>query len=429
MDKIILLKRTAIQSVALMIAVITLSYAFRQYHGVTISARDIHSAEAASISNKDNKTLEPDTAAVDDIDRMGLQTTGEEQSQVLKSSGWPENFSALDSEIMGQLGNKLLVIKKPAADGLTMTLEDLYLTKSVLIKFGSTQTSRMDSLSIGRINEGDIFTGEPNFKELEDIITNPDDGTVQTVITKDYGRDIVHGISFTYSETPGLYNTELLLELDNVYVHIVMEDDQYYYIGLKKPADVYDRIVVLDAGHGGKDAGALSKDETVYEKNVNLKILLELKELLDKENIKVYYTRLADDKVFLKPRVGLANAVDCDFFISIHCNANGSTRASGTEIYYVDTEFKRVKAETLAKIINEELGNTMPLTNRGLVERKKEDIYILNHAVVPAILIETGYMTNQKDLQYLIKEGNQKAIARAIYTGILRAYDELYPAK
>ena len=67
---------------------------------------------------------------------------------------------------------------------------------------------------------------------------------------------------------------------------------------------MYDRILVIDAGHGGLDSGAVSKDGRIYEKNLNLGIILALKELLDKENIKVYYTRIQDNKVYLRPRVG-----------------------------------------------------------------------------------------------------------------------------
>jgi N-acetylmuramoyl-L-alanine amidase len=214
--------------------------------------------------------------------------------------------------------------------------------------------------------------------------------------------------------------------LDSVYAPIVHEDEAYYYIDLKKPKDVYDKVLVIDAGHGGKDAGALSQGEKYYEKNINLGILLELKKLLDKENIKVYYTRTGDDKVFLKPREELANAVDCDYFISIHCNASEAEWPKGSEVMYYDREFKGVRNIDLANLFLDELSKTTPLETRYIVEKKKDEIYILKKAVVPSILIEVGYVTNNSDMKYLSQEKNRKAAAQGIYNGIMKAY-EMYP--
>ncbi len=420
MDKM-LLKRTAIQSVALMITVITLSYALRQYSHAIISASDISSAEAASLIAEDSIT-----PLTDDIPDRVAQEVGQQNGVdiVKEPSGLPGMLKDVDTDIVKQLGDKYLVIRKPSATGIKMDLKEIYITKSIKLIFSTTDAFHMDSNDIGRVNGKNVYIGTPSYTENSVVVTDPEDGTTSTVVTRDYGQDIVHGISFTNPELSKDI-MELTLELDTVYAHSIREDETYYYIGLQKPSEVYDRILVLDAGHGGKDAGALSKDESVYEKNVNLGILLELKKLLDQENIKVYYTRLGDDKVFLRPRVELANAVDCDYFISIHCNASGSTKPSGTEIFYYATEFKQVSSKALATIFSEEIGKSTTLTNRGLVSLRKDDVYILNHSKVPAVLIESGYMTNLNDLNYLKEKENQKSIAQGIYSGILRAYEEL----
>lgn len=427
MDKM-LLKKTAVQSVALMLAVVTLSYALRQYSHTVISASDIHSAEAASLEPEQEEDPLPDESNTDDIIETDQPATEEEPSDK-EAVALPGVLKDADQDIIKRLGEKQLIIRKPSVKGLTLNLKDVYIIKSIILTISSKEAFRMNSADIGRINRQDIFIGSPIYTETAVEITDPKDGAVKTEITKDYGLDVVHGISFDYPEPTDQYRTELTLELDNVYAHSIMEDEAYYYIGLKKPTEVYDRILVIDAGHGGKDAGALSRDESIYEKNINIAILLELKQLLDQEHIKVYYTRLGDDKVFLKPRVALANAVDCDYFISIHCNASGSTKPSGTEIFYYATEFKQVSTKAMATIFSDEIEKTTTLTNRGLVPLKKDDIYILNHSNVPAVLIETGYMTNLNDLEYLNNKDNQKAIAQGIYNGILRAYDELEPVR
>lgn len=427
MDKM-LLKKTAVQSVALMIAVITLSYALRQYSQTVIYASDIHSAEAALLEPGHEEASQSEGRDTDGFIKTEQPGTEDEPSDK-ETAVLPGMLQDADPEIIKQLGDKQIIIKKPSVKGLTLNLKDIYITKSILLTLSSEEAFQMDTEDIGRINQQDIFIGSPIYTETTVDITDPKDGTVKTEITKDYGSDVVHGISYDNPEQTDEYRTELMLELDNVYAHSIMEDEAYYYIGLKKPSEVYDRILVIDAGHGGKDAGALSRDESVYEKNINVALLLELKQLLDQENIKVYYTRLGDDKVFLKPRVGLANAVDCDYFISIHCNASGSTKPSGTEIFYYATDFKQVSTKALATIFSEEIEKTTSLKNRGLVPLKKDDVYILNHSNVPAVLIETGYMTNLNDLEYMNNKDNQKAIARGIYNGILRAYDEIAPVR
>jgi N-acetylmuramoyl-L-alanine amidase len=72
---------------------------------------------------------------------------------------------------------------------------------------------------------------------------------------------------------------------------------------------------------------------------------------------------------------------------------------------------------------------TTSLGKRGLVKEQNDDIFILNNARVPAIIVETGYITNRNDLNYLLKKENQQKIAQGIYNGIMRAYQEFKPAK
>jgi N-acetylmuramoyl-L-alanine amidase len=236
----------------------------------------------------------------------------------------------------------------------------------------------------------------------------------------------MHGLTTESSlnQATGLYTETLLIELDNVYVHIIQEDASYYYIELRRPKEVYNKVLVIDAGHGGKDPGAISTDGKYYEKDINLKILLSLKELLDKEPIKVYYTRLSDEKIFLRPRVTLANSVDCDFFVSIHCNANDVTWPNGSEIYYYDYNYKNVKNEKLAELFCSELSKTISLKQNGLYQKHNDEVFILEKSLVPSLLIESGFVTNHNDLNYLLKDENIKSIARGIYSGIMKAYKE-----
>lgn len=423
MDKI-LLKKAAIQSVALMLAVVTISYALRQNQVITISASDIYNDNGVTAPTETDKTFEPDS----DISEGLITDTVDQSINKIKINVFPDMDQYIDNSIYNQLGSRYLIIRKSVSKNVKLALEDLYMTKSIRILLSGPKQAYFGNNSVGRVNGTATFYGEPKFTEITS--SKEEDGETKTVILKDYGKDVVHGITISnqQTETSGVYTTELLIELDSVYAHTVYEDEANFYISLKKPKEVYDKILVIDAGHGGKDGGALSKNEKIFEKEINVQILLELKKLLDKENIKVYYTRQGDEKVFLRPRVELANAVDCDFFVSIHCNANEIAWPNGSEVLYYDTIVKKVNLEVLAGIFSEELAKTTTLENRGLVQKHNDDIFILENAVVPAVLIEVGYITNQKDVEYLTKVKNRKAIAQGIYNGIMGAYEEFKPS-
>ncbi len=415
-----LLKRVAIQSLALMLGVITSSYALEQYKTVEISA-SIDQVIIADIPGKVQGVESVDKELALNLEPVA--TTG----SVNMATSLNELKSQVSPELINQLSNNYLVIKKPSSDHITITLEDIYLKKSIRLSMTGAFKDIPDSSMVMRVRGEDYFLGEPVYNEVITQETDEELGTVKEVITKNYGLDLSHNIKFTNLQDAknGLAGIEMLIELDSVYAHTIYEDDNYYFIDLQKPSEVYEKILVIDPGHGGKDAGALSKDEKYYEKNINLGIVLALKELLDKENIKVYYTRTNDDTVFLRPRVTLANEVDCDYFISIHCNSNEVTSPNGTEVLFFDTEINGVSNKKLAGLFSEELGKTVELSKRGVVRMNKKDIFIMEKSKVPMVLIEIGYLSNSKDLNYLIDSKNQKIVAESIFGGIMRAYNEL----
>lgn len=413
-----LLKKAAIQSLALMLAVVTLSYALKQYRMVIIEASDLTTENEDYLA----EMIVEQQPLIDEpiIDQAEPAIALQPEKEL---SEYDMLLEAADPAIAHQLSANFIRIQKPDVSELSMQLEDLYINKSIRLTFEGRTIGDITSDMVIRAREGELFSGDPIYTETVTIEIDEEEGTSEEVITRDYGRDLSHVITIT-PKVAG-QQTEVLIELDSVYAYSIYEDEDYYYIALQKPSKVYDRILVIDAGHGGKDAGALSPGEKFYEKNINLDILLQLKNLLDNENIKVYYTRTGDDKVFLRPRVELANAVDCDYFISIHCNSSLSASPNGTEVLYYNNEFKGVQAYDLAKLFSEEIAKTIPLKNKGPVQKQYEDIFIMDKAKVPMILIELGYLSNHSDLGFLSKKENSKAVAQGIYNGIMRAYSEL----
>ena len=421
MDKT-LLKKAAIQSVALMVAVITASYAFQQYRAVEIYASDITPADTREFS-ENLRTIELMESGISLVPEQVAAVTG----SAIMAATLDELKNQVAKDLLEKLNDHYLVIQKPKAEDVTITLEDIYIRKSIKINITGSYIDVPDSSTIMRVREEDVFLGDPAYTEVITQEKDEKDGSVKEITTKDYGKDIIHGISFTNTvdNTTGMQNSEIMLELDSIYAYSIYEDSNYYFIDLRKPSDVYDKILVIDPGHGGKDAGALSKSKLHYEKNINLGIILALKELLDKEDIKVYYTRTTDDTVFLRPRVTLGNTVDCDYYISIHSNSNEVSSPNGTEVLYYDNNFKGVAAGDLAKLFSDELGKGVGLRNRGTVLKHKGDIFIMDKAEIPMILIEVGYLSNSKDLDYLTDLQNQKTVAQGIYNAVMRAYEEM----
>ncbi len=212
--------------------------------------------------------------------------------------------------------------------------------------------------------------------------------------------------------------TDRVYELDTTY------DEDYYYFNFLTPHEVYDKVVVIDAGHGGRDPGTIRQG--LNEKDVNLAIALQLKSIFEEsdEKIGVYYTRMDDSNPSYEQRVQLANETDADLFISIHNNSLQGRRVSstkGTQVMYSETSGL---SEQFAQICLEEMTKMLGSDNRGLVEGNS--IYIIRNSEVPAALIEVGFMTNPEELALLGTETYQRQAAEGIYRSVFRAFEEGY---
>jgi len=218
-------------------------------------------------------------------------------------------------------------------------------------------------------------------------------------------------------------------------------------------------VVVLDAGHGGKDPGKVSK-KGYKEKDVALKIVLQIGKLLEKQpNIKIIYTRKTDVFIKLTERAKIANRADADLFVSIHCNAHHS-QALGAETYVLglhrnQANFEVAKKENeviflednyeenyagfdpsspesligmtlmqeeyldqsilLASLIQNNFKNNLKRTDRSV---KQAGFVVLYKSYMPSVLIETGFLTHTKEGTYLNSKKGQSEIAREIAAGI-----------
>lgn len=218
------------------------------------------------------------------------------------------------------------------------------------------------------------------------------------------------------------------ITMDAVYEVESTVDDGFLYLDFRTPQEVYDKVVVIDAGHGGKAPGAIKQG--IQEKDLNLGILLKLKELLDQSgrNIGVYYTRTGDTNPTFEQRAELANKSNANLFISIHNNSTTDgvmSEYNGTEVMYDELKSEEgLSSKHLAEICLEETTAAIGSKNNGLA--RGNSIYIIRSSQVPVALIEVGFMTNQEELDKLKTEEYQQQVAQGIYNAIMRALDEGY---
>ena len=196
--------------------------------------------------------------------------------------------------------------------------------------------------------------------------------------------------------------------------------------------DVLNKIVYLDAGHGGYDPGASYFG--ISEKSLTLAIQSRVKAKLEAEGYQVVTTRTSDTYVDLTDRSHAANASESDIFVSIHINASGSSAAQGIETYYYQpyAEYpSRINAtyhanstrlsmsDTLANAIQSSLINATGAQNQGV---KRQTFAVLRETTAPAVLLELGFLSNPQEAARLNTSAYQETLANAIVAGIKRYY-------
>lgn len=202
--------------------------------------------------------------------------------------------------------------------------------------------------------------------------------------------------------------------------------DGYLYLDFLSPEDIHDRILVVDAGHGGSAPGAVSGAR--YEKNITLAIVQQVKALFDEADdtrIGVYYTRLDDTNPSLSDRVGLANDLGADLFLSVHINSmKGNDGVEGVEVMYnelaPDTAFD---TKDFAQICLDEEVAALGAKKRKLIDGNR--IHIIRNSAAPAALIEVGFMNNPRELERLMEPSYQRKAAEGIYHALLKSLGRL----
>lgn len=288
-----------------------------------------------------------------------------------------------------------------------------------------------------------------------------EDGILREVRTGQYRKDKTRVVLDVQS-----LDTYRAFSLDNPY-RIVVDvyapesgsrgntgpEDQGAYTGtLVEQLGLDIQTIMIDPGHGGKDPGAVHGN--LYEKNINLRLGKILGKILREKGYDVTYTRTDDRFVPLEERTAMANSEKVDLFVSLHVNAHENKRVNGLEVYYLniasskdsvrvaarenavstkkisDLEViltdlmlnsKMEESKNLAGMVLEEVLDAEKMNDHGV---RQAPFYVLMGAKMPAVLVETGYITNRRDRNNLQSYRHLLNLAQGISKGI-----EVYRSK
>lgn len=191
-------------------------------------------------------------------------------------------------------------------------------------------------------------------------------------------------------------------------------------------------VIIIDPGHGGRDPGKVGISETL-EKEINLRIALYLKEILESQDIEVIMTREEDKDLSktstnfktsdMKERVLLIQKSNADLVISIHQNSYTDPAVYGAQCFYYSTS---QESKELASIIQNQI---ITSTNQTKIREIKSnnDYYLLKHSTLPTVIVECGFLSNLKEEQLLLTEEYQRKMAWAIHLGIFQYLNEAAP--
>ncbi|MBE0539408.1 MAG: N-acetylmuramoyl-L-alanine amidase [Ignavibacterium sp.] len=298
--------------------------------------------------------------------------------------------------------------------------------------------------------------------DIENVKYSGGTGVVKKIEAKNVGADAIIDISVSKEYTT---NEVMNIEKSNdiqITIHNKLFTQNSSSNKLKEKWE-FD-VIVIDAGHGGQDAGAIGVNG-VKEKDINLAIALKLGKLIEEnmKDVKVVYTRKTDVFIDLYKRGKIANEKGGKLFISIHCNSTPKkpSTANGFEVYLLrpgrtkeaisiaefensvikyeenpnryekltDENFILVSmahssymkySERFAEYLHKEFSNHPTLSSRGV---KQAGFYVLVGASMPSVLIESGFLSNTNDAKHLSTSKGQQKFAEYVFNGIKKYRD------
>lgn len=200
--------------------------------------------------------------------------------------------------------------------------------------------------------------------------------------------------------------------------------------------------IILDAGHGGEDGGAIGhlNDREIYEKDLNLAITLMLRDMLEAEGVNVILTRQQDVLLYdrntdyqgrkkildLAARLHIGESTPNALFVSIHMNAFTQPKYKGLQVYYSPNHaLSAILAESMQTFTAQQLQKD----NHRQIKRADSSIFLLEHLHCPAVLVECGFLSNPEDCRLLSQQEYQQKIAFVLFCAIRQTLQDQSPSK
>jgi N-acetylmuramoyl-L-alanine amidase len=197
-------------------------------------------------------------------------------------------------------------------------------------------------------------------------------------------------------------------------------------------------VLILDAGHGAIDPGAINDSLNLYEKNVTRKIVDAVLAIIDTNKISVVQTRPADSNIHRHDRINLANTYHPDLLLTVHINYDKDTSYNGFEMAISDSLVtkmdekdtisilnpNKVKAEKIATTFSNKVAGLFPKMRQRKMKIRDDRIWMICAGNYPSVLLEFGFISNKNDLEYITDKKSIKKLAAGIVESI---YKELLP--
>lgn len=330
----------------------------------------------------------------------GELTEQQKKKETLQRTTVKTDQIVSSENIQDKIGKNYIKVNKNYEGLYPVCVEDFYQTRQIRITIYNMQSQSIFAKDIAWYQNGERL---------------PEDGKQV--------QNLRRSAQIRYSNTDRKnMQLELMLSVDAVYGYRLYEDSEAIYIECCKPKEMYDRILVIDAGHGGKDTGTPPISGSMEEKDYNLDFVKRIESFWQEEDCKLYLTRWNDDSVSLSDRVNFANEVEADWFISIHCNGTDEGAGNGLEALYKTNAFKK-ESKRMAKLCLAKLEETTGFYNRGVLDG--QNIYIIKHAKMPMVLLEMGFLSDASDLAYMKQESNRDQMAEAVCQALEKGMEEI----
>ncbi len=356
------------------------------------------------------------------------------------------NLTGMQENIRSPLIDSLRVVKDNKGVHLRLRLkrddlelvpfcEEKFCTIQLLVKANSQNLARFTDLEIDELDRQTTrlrLHSDKGFDYQIYPLENPQRLVIDTLGTKlTPGKSLervlsnsqnIKNIRLTPTQSGQQTDIRLTLDLHGTVIYQFNQTDDYLEVLIqgrqRKPLlNVQNRraFVVIDAGHGGNDPGAIGVAKT-QEKQVALAVTQFLQQYLENDNIQAVMTRSEDMEVLLQPRVDVANLRNADLFVSVHLNSMppGNTHVRGIETYYTTPQSKAL-ADTVHRYMIKELG----AQDRRV---RKRGLFVTRKTKMPSVLLEIGFLSSPEEEALLVNPNYQRRVAKAIRDGI---YDYL----